>query len=136
MDEAYAVAPIRDAEQAAIAAVGEDALMQRAARGLADVIAEHLSRTRGGVAGARIVLLAGPGNNGGDGLFAAARLAGLGATVQVWRSQEQVHAAGWRTLLDAGGMQLGGDAEAGAAAIADADVVVDALLGIGGRPGL
>ncbi len=41
-----------------------------------------------------IVILAGPGNNGGDGLVAARRLAGWGAEVAVFTSYELDHARG------------------------------------------
>ena len=42
------------------------ALMQRAAHGLSVRSADLLARTRGTVYGARVVILVGPGDNGGD----------------------------------------------------------------------
>ncbi|TDC45304.1 bifunctional ADP-dependent NAD(P)H-hydrate dehydratase/NAD(P)H-hydrate epimerase, partial [Jiangella ureilytica] len=54
------------------------ALMQRAVAGLVTVCA-RLLREAGGVYGARVVVLAGGGNNGGDALWAGARLARRGA---------------------------------------------------------
>ena len=58
--------------------VGEDALMQRAASGLAAAVARAAVRLRGQVYGTRVMVLTGPGNNGGDALFAGARLARRG----------------------------------------------------------
>ena len=56
-------------------------LMARAARALANIALETLRADRGRVAGSRVCVLAGPGNNAGDALFAAAALAGMGAAV-------------------------------------------------------
>ena len=52
--------------------------MQRAAAGLAHVVLDLLGR----VYGARVLLLVGAGNNGGDALYAGALLAGRGARVE------------------------------------------------------
>ncbi len=53
----------------------DGALMQRAAAGLASVC----SRLLGKVYGSRVVVLVGTGDNGGDALYAGARLARRGA---------------------------------------------------------
>ena len=71
MRSAHAVADIRAAEQALMARVPPGALMQRAAAGLAAVCAGLVPR----VYGSRVVVLAGSGDNGGDALYAGARLA-------------------------------------------------------------
>ena len=132
MYPAVTVAQMRDAEASAIAVVGEDALMQRAAAGLVSVVLRELRERRGRVYGARVLVLAGPGNNGGDGLFAGVRLARRGVRVDVCATAEQVHERGWAAVLAAGGrtVSLGG-VRAGSY-----DLVIDAILGIGGRPGL
>ena len=49
--------------------------MQRAAAGLAATCGQVLRERRGRVTGSRVVLLVGAGNNGGDALWAGARLA-------------------------------------------------------------
>jgi len=135
--EAFAVESIRAAERAAMDVVGDDALMRRAAAALAGVIAGELrDRRPDGVAGARVVLLIGPGNNGGDALFAGAQLARDGATVTAWRAGDAVHEAGWAKLIADGGGELAGDVAAVAGAVQASDLVVDGLLGIGGKPGL
>ena len=71
MIEAYAVADVRAAEEAAMADLPEGELMARASAGLAAVVAARL-RERDGV---RVVGLVGAGNNGGDALYALAHLA-------------------------------------------------------------
>lgn len=76
----YSVAEIRTIEQAALAALPPFTLMQRAGQAAANRALElvgsppHL---------ARILVLAGPGNNGGDALEAAGCLAQQGASVTV-----------------------------------------------------
>jgi len=75
MREAYRVDAVRAAEQALMALVPDGTLMRRAAAGLAAVSASLLLRSPGYVYGARVVVLAGSGDNGGDALYAAALLA-------------------------------------------------------------
>ena len=57
-------------------------LMQRAAAGLAAVCADLLRASPGGVYGARVVILTGTGDNGGDALYAGERLARRDAGTQ------------------------------------------------------
>jgi len=81
MRDAYQVAKVRAAEARLMALVPDGALMQRAAAGLASVCASLLRQFPGGVYGARVVILAGTGDNGGDALYAGERLARRGAAV-------------------------------------------------------
>src|SRR5215467_10644368 len=99
MRNAHAVADIRAAEQALMARVPPGALMQRAAAGLAAVCAGLVPR----VYGARVVVLAGSGDNGGDALYAGARLARRGARVLAVAAGTRVHEAGVEALRAAGG---------------------------------
>ncbi|MFF8913418.1 NAD(P)H-hydrate dehydratase [Streptomyces sp. NPDC015032] len=142
MRTAYSVQTVRAAERALMAKLPEGALMQRAAAGLAAACADVLRR-RGRVYGARVVLLVGSGDNGGDALYAGARLARRGAGVRaVPTSPVQVHQGGLGALLAAGGRVVGGaDGATAADAVAGAwgghvDLVVDGITGIGGRGGL
>lgn len=77
MRTAYSVETVRAAEAELMARLPQGALMQRAAAGLAATCAALLGR----VYGARVVLLVGGGDNGGDALYAGARLARRGAGV-------------------------------------------------------
>ncbi|WP_308455482.1 NAD(P)H-hydrate epimerase, partial [Streptomyces sp. SM14] len=63
---AYSVHDVRAAEGRLMARLPEGALMRRAAAGLAAACA----RVLGKVSGARVVLLVGSGDNGGDALYA------------------------------------------------------------------
>uniref|UniRef100_UPI002A82BBFE NAD(P)H-hydrate epimerase n=1 Tax=Streptomyces sp. CRN 30 TaxID=3075613 RepID=UPI002A82BBFE len=81
MRTAYSVETVRTAEREAMARLPEGALMQRAAAGLAAACAGLLGRRAGRVYGSRVVLLIGSGDNGGDALYAGARLARRGAGV-------------------------------------------------------
>lgn len=134
MKYAYSTDSIRAAEAEVMAIVGDDALMQQAARGLAVACARRLRRRRGKVTGARVLVVAGPGNNGGDGLFAGAHLARQGATVFLWRVLEQVHPGGWAALQAAGGREINLDQVL--ALMPAFDQVLDAGFGIGGREGI
>jgi len=134
---AYAVADVQQAEAELMATLHEGELMLRAAHGLAGVV-----RARARELGAEsIVVLVGPGNNGGDGMFAAADLA-PDHRVQVVHVGEAVHPDG-RKAVEAAHVPLVGVERANVDllpevldALAGADLVLDALLGIGGRAGL
>ncbi|MGW7435518.1 NAD(P)H-hydrate dehydratase [Streptomyces sp. NPDC054849] len=129
MRTAYSVETVRAAERELMARLPEGALMQRAAAGLAAVCARLLARRRR-VYGSRVVLLVGPGDNGGDALYAGARLARRGAAVTaVPMDPERMHPGGLAALRAAGGRLSGAVPER-------ADLVLDGLLGIGGRGGL
>ncbi|GAB2778827.1 bifunctional ADP-dependent NAD(P)H-hydrate dehydratase/NAD(P)H-hydrate epimerase [Streptomyces chlorus] len=149
MRTAYSVETVRAAERDLMARLPEGALMQRAAAGLAAACADLLGRGYGRVYGSRVVLLVGSGDNGGDALYAGARLARRGAGVTaVLLAPERAHAAGLAALRRAGGRtvgitdadaDMGADADADTAAVAAvrrADLVVDGIVGIGGTGGL
>lgn len=114
-------------------------LMQRAAHGLANaVIAELRSRGRR-LYGSSVAVLAGKGNNGGDGLFAAAHLAGRGMRTTAVLASGSAHPDALAAFERAGGrVHTLTEANAGelAALAGRADVVIDALLGTGAQGGL
>jgi hydroxyethylthiazole kinase-like uncharacterized protein yjeF len=156
MRDAYSVARVRAAEAALMAQLPDGTLMQRAAAGLAAVCADLLRASSGGVYGARVVVLAGTGDNGGDALYAGERLARRGASVTAVAAGARIHEAAARALTAAGGRVIpvaprdcpgSGDDSAGPAgervagpqarqAISGADLIIDGLLGIGGKGGL
>ena len=142
MRDAYQVAAVRTAEQALMGLVPDGTLMGRAAAGLASVCAALLRAAPGHVYGARVVVLAGRGDNGGDALYAGALLARRGAAVTAIAAGSTVHPGGAAALREAGGRvsspaDVGyADAVPAAHPIAGADLIVDGLLGIGGRGGL
>jgi hydroxyethylthiazole kinase-like uncharacterized protein yjeF len=99
MRSAHTVAAVRAAEHALMAKVPDGVLMQRAAAGLAATCASLIDR----VYGARVVVLAGSGDNGGDALYAAARLAGRSANVIAIAAGSRLHEAAAAELLARGG---------------------------------
>src|SRR5919109_3729849 len=100
MRRAHTVEQVRAAEAELMARLPEGTLMQRAASGLAVAISNFLGHTYG----ARVVLLVGSGDNGGDALYAGARLARRGAHVTaVLLTPERAHAGGLAALRAAGG---------------------------------
>jgi hydroxyethylthiazole kinase-like uncharacterized protein yjeF len=125
---AHDVEAVRAAEHRVMSRVCPGALMQRAAAGLAATTANAIGR----VYGTRVVLLAGVGDNGGDALYAGALLARRGARVDALLvDAERAHRGGLDAFRQAGG-RLATDPEVAAAA----DVVLDGLVGIGGKGGL
>lgn len=132
MRQAHAVADIRSAEHTLMAVLPPGALMQRAASGLAATCARLLGR----LYGSRVVVIAGTGDNGGDALYAAARLARRGAQVTAIGVGTHVHEGGARALLAAGGRLAAAADRDVPSIIAAAGLIVDGILGIGGRGGL
>ncbi|MEV7131437.1 NAD(P)H-hydrate epimerase [Arthrobacter sp. NPDC093128] len=143
MISAYTGTQIREAEQrfvqASLGAGTGAVLMQRAAYGLANAVVRELAVRGIRRYGASVAVLAGKGNNGGDGLFAAAFLAGRGMRTTAVLTAGEAHPEGLAAFERAGGRVLTlTDHNAGelAAATARADVVIDAVLGTDARGGL
>jgi hydroxyethylthiazole kinase-like uncharacterized protein yjeF len=109
------------AAEAACAASGTSLaeLMDRAGAAVADVAWRM-------AAGAPILILCGPGNNGGDGYVAARLLAERGATVRV-----AALAAPTTDLAKAARAKWMGEIEAIDGHLTPAPVIVDALFGVG-----
>ncbi|MGC1207043.1 MAG: NAD(P)H-hydrate dehydratase [Ornithinimicrobium sp.] len=133
----YAVADVRAAEAELMAGLHEGELMLRAARGLADVTRARAQQFEA----KNVVVLVGPGNNGGDGLFAAVDLAGDHG-IHVIYVGEDIHPDG-RKAVEAAHIPLIGLERSNSdlpgevlVALAEAHIVLDALVGIGGRAGL
>lgn len=126
MIEAWSTGAVYAAEGALMAALDEGELMARAVEGLAGVAAARLEECGGDA----VAALVGPGNNGADALYAVARLAEAGWNA-VAVHHDVVH-AGARAAAEAAGVVLTTDP----AALGEADVVLDGVLGIGARPGL
>ncbi len=126
MIRAHTVEQVRAAEAELMARLPEGALMQRAATGLAHAVVDFL----GTAYGARVLLLVGSGDNGGDALYAGAALARRGAVVEAWLLSDQAHEPGIAALRRAGGRTITSVPRT------TPDVVVDGIVGIGGRAGL
>ncbi|MYT68540.1 MULTISPECIES: NAD(P)H-hydrate dehydratase [unclassified Streptomyces] len=133
MRTAYDVETVRSAERALMARLPDGALMQRAAAGLAVACADLLGK----VYGSRVALLVGSGDNGGDALYAGARLARRGAGVTaLLLSPDRAHAGGLAALRAAGGTVADAESDTAEETVSRADLVLDGIVGIGGRGGL
>jgi len=130
MRAAHRVSDVRSAEQALLATVPDGTLMQRAAAGLASVCMGLLDH----VYGARVVVLAGSGDNGGDALFAGTLLARRGARVVAVAAGSRLHEAGSAALLAAGGTVVPARAPAASAATAGPPATSPAALAVDGLP--
>ncbi|MET9328133.1 NAD(P)H-hydrate dehydratase [Tsukamurella sp. NPDC003166] len=120
---------VRAAEAPLLASLPDGALMRRAAYGLARVCAAELAARTGGVAGRRVALLVGSGDNGGDALFAGAALRRRGVAVEaVLLAPDRAHPAGLAAFRRAGGRVV--------TAPDRPDLVVDGIVGISGRGSL
>jgi len=109
-------------------------LMQRAAEGLADEITRELRGVPDPQGG--IFVLVGAGNNGGDALFAAARLAERGARVTVAPTASRVHEDGLAAARRAGAvvLELGPEpayVDEVVRRARDSSIIVDGILGTG-----
>jgi hydroxyethylthiazole kinase-like uncharacterized protein yjeF len=119
---AHRVEDIRAAEAVAKAGLPDGELMRRAVRGLVDAVADI-------PAGDLVVVLAGPGDNGGDALFAAAELADRGVRVDIALvDPDRVHADGLAAAVASGAQVV--------AAPTRQPWCLDGMYGIGSRPGL
>ena len=118
------VAEMREIEQRAEDQYGltSPVLMEHAGRSIAEALREHFG---GDVTGREILVLVGPGNNGGDGRVMGRYLADWGAHVThyVWK--------GRRLEVDARYIPVSDDLAGVRGALARADAVADALLGTG-----
>ena len=127
---------MRALEQSAVSAGASlDELMEQA--GLA--VAQEAWLSLGVVEGRRILVLAGPGNNGGDGLVAARHLADWGADVVVYLLAPRAGDKHLDLVRERGVSCLVATDDAAYTslqqALDGAELVIDALLGTGrGRP--
>lgn len=111
-------------------------LMENAGRGASEGILRLLSASA--KTSPRVVVVAGAGNNGGDGFVVARRLAAAGVRVETCLALPAEQLSGdaltnYRALVEAGVtiIQLADDVAPLRAALAAADWVVDALFGTG-----
>ena len=131
-------------------------LMRMAAGAVAEIAARLLDDEGIDLSEARVVVLAGAGDNGGDGLYAAARLAEAGASVTAVAVGRSLHESAFAAMVRAGGKVLvldpraripgcASDFSAGEAGerfetalsiISRAHVLIDAMTGIGVEGGL
>ncbi|WP_022917760.1 NAD(P)H-hydrate epimerase [Ruania albidiflava] len=136
----YDAAAVRAAEAPALAA-GRP-LMRWAAQQVAATVRKVLADARVALRTARVLVLVGGGNNGGDGLHAAADLAERGVAVTAVLAREEVHSGGLDRARAAGvrlvPVTTGADLTSGVwqQVARTAHVWVDALAGIGVHGGL
>lgn len=135
MISGYSAEQIKTAEASVPDLLESGELMQRAAKGVAKVARARM-RQRGA---SRVVALVGPGNNGADALWAISRLAkkGLIASAVVHDTsandnQRDAEAA----ALAQGARVIAGASPDALDVIAGAELVLDGITGLGGRPGL
>ena len=136
MIAAFDAAAVLTAEQAHQHDLESGLLMDRAATGLARAVIGLLQESRGRVRGAHIAMAVGGGNNGGDALFAGAKLAQRGVSVTAVCVAASAHDAGVAALLRANGRVVQWhEAESDLSQqniFLDADVIIDGIVGIGG----
>lgn len=137
MIRAFGIPAVRAAEEATGEALTSGDLMRRAADALSVVVLARARERRS----TSVVVLVGPGDNGGDALYAAAHLSAH-LQVVVVQVGDLVHEGGLAAATAAGVPRLRVAKTRRALTqpvrqvLEEADVVVDGLLGIGARPGL
>jgi hydroxyethylthiazole kinase-like uncharacterized protein yjeF len=108
-----------------------DQMMENAGRAVAEAIDEWI-----GAEDATVLVLVGPGNNGGDGLVAARYLAEMGAAVTLYVGKRETKGdKNWEKAQarNIPALWLANDADLQelSARLTEADVIIDALLGTG-----
>lgn len=138
MAKIVSVGTMRDVEREADASgLAYDRMMENAGHSVARAMAKEF----GPLAGQRILVLAGPGNNGGDGLVAAHWLALEGAEVVVFLTKERASSDSNLRRLLGGRIPVHDLAQEGERAEFDRELrrtacFVDAVFGTGTRPPL
>ncbi len=99
-------------------------LMENAGKSAAEILADF-TRGRHAIAGREVLLLIGPGNNGGDGLVVARYLEEWGAHVTLYYWKEKLLVSNGRDVAAA---ETAGELES---AMRRAEYVLDSLLGTG-----
>jgi hydroxyethylthiazole kinase-like uncharacterized protein yjeF len=133
--EIFSVAEMRALERTADArGLSYAQMMKNAGQGAAQIIRQRLEAW--GVQRPRILVLVGPGNNGGDGLVCATVLAGAGLTVQCYLlkprpEDDPVYAAAREAGIFIADAQNDMRLRVLHQMITHANVIVDALLGTG-----
>ncbi|MDO8491261.1 MAG: NAD(P)H-hydrate dehydratase [Dehalococcoidia bacterium] len=99
-------------------------------------VAREVGQILGKVAGSRILMLVGPGNNGGDGLVAARHLDEAGAQVSIYLlSPRSADDANYKKAIDRSIPVYEASADPSLTALdhllASSDIVIDALFGTG-----
>jgi hydroxyethylthiazole kinase-like uncharacterized protein yjeF len=123
MDELLTTAEMAEADRLAIAGgVPGITLMKNAGRAVAEIACRAVECRR-------VVVVAGPGNNGGDGFVAARYLAERGYVVRVCFVGERTRLKGDAAL--AAEQWTGPVEEASPAKLAGCDLIIDALFGAG-----
>lgn len=126
---------MRAAEEAAVAhGTTWAALMEQAGAGVADAVLHYAAP----LANRQVLVLVGPGNNGGDALVAARHLADAGAlvTLYVWRRSgvdTNLQACRERAISELFAA-TDGDGSLLVQTLSKAVLVIDGLLGTGARP--
>lgn len=131
---------LRDAERRILAGRPDGFLMDKAAFRLATICAGLLNDFRGRIGGARVAMLVGTGDNGGDALLAGALLRGRGVQVDALLTGGSAQARGMAKFRAAYGrvidVQEPGSQHRAEEVLAAADLVIDGIVGISGHPGL
>lgn len=123
----YTAAQARELDRLAAASfeVPAQTLMERAGRAAAQFIDAQWPLAQ------RIVIVCGPGNNGGDGYVLARLLRQSRREVSVYAAQDRLPEGGEAAVAARAWMDAGGRPSSFSGTLPDADLVVDALFGIG-----
>ncbi len=102
-------------------------LMHRAAFGIASSVVSILKSTYGYSAGSTVLLLVGPGNNGGDALWAGSLLVNRGISVKAMLTHPAVHEFAFARFAKAGGQTIDLNELSGI----NPHVILDGIHGLG-----
>ncbi|MFW5469189.1 bifunctional ADP-dependent NAD(P)H-hydrate dehydratase/NAD(P)H-hydrate epimerase [Knoellia sp. CPCC 206435] len=130
MIEAWSPQDVYAAEAGLADELASGELMARAVHGLTEVVAARVAQ----LGAETVVALVGGGNNGADALYAVAHLTESGVSCAAALDPDHVHERALEAARAAGVVVVSGDEAL--QAVAEADLVLDGIVGLGGRPGL
>ncbi len=131
-------AQLQQAERATMETVDEAVLMDHAADAVAaEARGTTEARTRL-MDRAKVVILTGTGNNGGDALLAGALLSAEGADAVAVLTGDTAHKRGLERFTAAGGrvVHAADSMDEALALVGEANCVIDGIVGLGARAGL
>lgn len=128
----YSLAQVRSVEAQEISRRSDTALMKQAASALAAEAVDMLGE-QPVAPGTLVVGLIGPGNNGGDGLYALSQLEDQGYATAALQCASSVHSKALSVYESAGGRIQ--PLSKGTETLSKATLIIDALYGLGYRSG-
>jgi hydroxyethylthiazole kinase-like uncharacterized protein yjeF len=130
IDPVYLTAEIRAIEQTALASANPPDLMEKAGRAAAEIAKQQFDMS----AARNVLVLAGPGNNGGDAFVVARYLKNWGHTVSIVFNDDPARLPQDAQKARQAWLDSQGEIQSDIPSYPQWDLIIDGLFGIGLRP--